>query len=52
MSNDENTIELETLLAITRQNLVNAVLINTELEALVQNLKKRIEELENSKKEK
>lgn len=52
MSNNENTIELETLLAITRQNLVNAVLINTELEALVQNLKKRIEELENSKKEK
>jgi hypothetical protein len=46
MTNDENSIDLETLLGITRQNLINAVIANTELEALVQELKKKIKELE------
>lgn len=46
MSNEENSIDLQTLLGVTRQNLVTAVIANTELEALVQELKKKIKELE------
>lgn len=46
MSRDENSVDLEILLAITRQNLVNSVIANTELEALIQELKSRIRELE------
>lgn len=46
MSKDDNSVDVEILLAITRQNLVNAVLANTELEALIQDLKARISKLE------
>jgi hypothetical protein len=49
MNKDENSVDLETLLAITRQNLINSILINTELEALVQELKSKIKELEEKK---
>lgn len=51
MKNDENSIGLETLLAVTRQNLVTSIIANTELEALVLELKARIQELEGKKKE-
>jgi hypothetical protein len=46
MTNEENSIDLETLLGITRQNLIKAVIANTELEALIQELKGKIKELE------
>jgi hypothetical protein len=48
---NENSIGIETLLAVTRQNLVKSIIANTELEALVQELKTRIQELESKKKE-
>jgi hypothetical protein len=51
MSKEENSVDLETLLAITRQNLVNSVIANTELEALIQELKNRIKDLEAEKNE-
>ena len=43
---NEVTVDLSTLLSITRQKLVTAILVNTELEALVAELKARIAELE------
>lgn len=46
MSNEKLSIDLETLLNVTRQKLVAATLANTELEALVQELQVRISELE------
>jgi hypothetical protein len=46
MSNEDNSIDLQTLLAVTRQNLITAIIANTELEALIQELKKKIKELE------
>lgn len=46
MTNDKNSVDLEILLGITRQNLITAVIANTELEALIQELKKKIKELE------
>ena len=51
MTNDQNSVSMETLLSITRQKLVSAIISNTELEALVQELKARIQELESKKKE-
>lgn len=51
MTNDQNSVSLEALLSTTRQKLVSAILVNTELEALVQELKARIQELESKKKE-
>lgn len=51
MNNEKDSVDLETLLSITRQNLVNSILANTELEALVQELKKKINELESNRKE-
>ena len=47
-SND--SVDLATILDVTRQKLVMATLANTELEALVQELKNKIKELENPKK--
>jgi hypothetical protein len=46
MSSEDNSVDLQTLLATTRQNLIKAVIANTELEALVQELKRKIKELE------
>lgn len=51
MSDETNSIDIETLLSITRQKLITAVLANTELEALVQELRGRVENLETGKKE-
>lgn len=42
----EVTVDLSTLLNITRQKLVTATLVNTELEALIEELKTRIAKLE------
>ncbi len=42
----ENTIDAETLLSVTRQKLLVATIQNTELEALILELKKKISDLE------
>ncbi len=51
MTNDQNSVSIETLLSTTRQKLVGAIIANTELEALVQELTNKIQELESKKKE-
>lgn len=51
MTNDQNSVSIEVLLSTTRQKLVNAIIVNTELEALVQELTARVQELESKKKE-
>jgi hypothetical protein len=45
-NNDEITVNLSILLEITRQKLAVATILNTELEALVVELKNRVAELE------
>lgn len=50
MSDDKISVDLEMLLQITRQKLVSAVILNTELEAIVQELNLRIKDLEENKK--
>jgi hypothetical protein len=49
MTNDQNSVDIEILLSTTRQKLFSAIIANTELEALVQELKTRIQELESKK---
>lgn len=49
--NDNNTVDMSVLLDITRQKLMAATLANTELEALVVELKNKINELKNPTKE-
>ncbi len=49
--NNEDSVAIETLLAITRQNLFKLTVANTELEALVQELKAKIYQLESKKTE-
>lgn len=53
MSANDNSVDLEVLLSVTRQNLVATILAKTELEALVQELRAKVKELEtkNSKAE-
>lgn len=45
---NELTVDLSVLLNITRQKLITTTLLNTELEALVAELRARISELENN----
>lgn len=45
-NNEKVSVDLSTVLNVTRQKLVTATLVNTELEALVLELKSRIAELE------
>jgi len=46
MNDDRMTVDLETLLQVTRQKLVSAVVLNTELEAIISELQRRVDELE------
>ena len=45
-NNEKVSVDISTVLNVTRQKLVTATLVNTELEALVLELKSRIAELE------
>ena len=51
MDNEKISVDLETLLAVTRQKLVSVLLANTELEALVQELQVKVSKLEAKTKE-
>lgn len=43
---DQDKVNVSILLDITRQKLANAIIVNTELEALVLELKNKIAKLE------
>lgn len=45
-NNEKISVDLSTLLNVTRQKLVAATIVNTELESLVVELRNRITELE------
>lgn len=49
--NENNTVDVSVLLDVTRQKLMAAMLANTELEALVVELKNKINELQTPTKE-
>lgn len=46
---DKDSVDIELILDVTRQKLILATLANTELEALVQELKNKIKKLEKEK---
>lgn len=45
-NNEEVVVDLEILLDVTRQKLIAAMILNTELEAVVREFKFKLEQLE------
>jgi len=50
MSDESISVDLETLLVVTRQKLITATVVNTELEAIIADLRAKLQKLEEEKK--